>query len=143
GMRAASPRRAVCALTVDNKIRRVRLSGLARQPQPGFLEYAAADQHVVGQVGAPQNVADLFAILLDLLAAAAMDHGVQVVSPCTSSGAPITVADKRQRADGSSKDVDFFVVDIPDGHAVVPVAQRIVIWHGCNAAYDADGMQPM
>lgn len=59
-----------------------------------FFQDATAHQHLVGGTGIAQQVAQVFAVAVDFLAAAAMDHGEQVVAPCGSSWASITVADK-------------------------------------------------
>ncbi|MNG07352.1 hypothetical protein D3C84_906470 [compost metagenome] len=102
----------------------------------------AADQHVVGPTAFVQEYADLPAIVIDFLAAAAVNHGELVVGPARQvPWASVAVADEGQDADDAAIAVDKLVVDVPHGHAVVSVAQTIVIGYGGDPADDAGVLQ--
>ena len=70
-----------------------------------------------------------------------MHHGKQVVVPAFLARAPVAMADEGLRADQRPKAGNFGIVHVPDGHAVVPVAEAVMVGHGGDAADRALGLQ--
>ena len=70
-----------------------------------------------------------------------MHHGEQVVAPAFAAGAAVAVADEGLRAEQGAEAGKVGVVDVPYGHAVVAVAEAVVVGHGGDAADGAVGLQ--
>ena len=70
-----------------------------------------------------------------------MHHGEQVVAPAVAAGAAVAVANEGLRAEQGAEAGELGVVDVPHGHAVVAVAEAVVVGHGGDTADGAVGLQ--
>ena len=92
----------------------------------------------MGAAAPAQQLLDRTHLRLDLLAAAAVHHGEQVVRPDRRMArAMIAVAHERQRPDLAPRLGDRLVLNIPYRHAVGAIAQGIMIGHDTDAPDDA------
>src|SRR5690606_35383185 len=96
-----------------------------------------------GPAGRAEQRTDLVAVGLDIGGITPVDHGEQVVAPAFTTWTAIAVTDEGLGADQCAEAFDLGVVDVPHGHAVVPITQTIVVGYRGTAPNRAVSLQAL